>query len=82
MDTAPAAGAAAVTPSDTTVVNCRALYVGTGGNVAVHMAGVVGISPRETSVVFSNVASGTILPISCYRVLSTSTTASNIVALY
>lgn len=81
MDTAPATGAAAVTPSDSTVVNCRALYVGTGGNVAVHMQGVLG-SPRETSVTFSNVQGGTVLPISCYRVLSTGTTATNIVALY
>lgn len=82
MDSAPASAAAAVTPSDTTVLNCRALYVGGAGNVAVHMLGVVGTSPRETSVTFSNVPAGTILPISCYRVLSTSTTATNIVALY
>lgn len=81
MDTSPATAAAAVTPSDTTVLNCRALYVGTGGSVAVHMMGVVGVSPRETSVTFANVASGTLLPISCYRVLA-ATTATNIVALY
>lgn len=81
MDTAPATKAAAVTASDSTVVNARALYVGTGGTVAVHMLGNAA-SPGETSVSFVNVPSGTLLPISCYRVLSTGTTASNIVALY
>lgn len=73
----PARGAVAVTPSDATVLDTtRALYVGTGGNVAVYMAG------KTTSVVFPNVQDGSILPIRVDRVLSTSTTASNIVALY
>lgn len=81
MDTAPATKAAAVTPHDTTIVDCRALYVGTGGTVAVHMLGNAA-SPGGTSVSFVNVPSGTLLPISCHRVLSTSTTATNIVALY
>jgi hypothetical protein len=81
VESAPATQAAAVTPSDSTIVSCRALFVGTGGNVAVHMLGNAA-SPGGTSVTFSNVPSGSILPVSCYRVLSTGTTASNIVALY
>lgn len=74
-ETFPASGAAAVTPSDSTELNCRALYVGTSGNVVVQMPN------RDTAITFSGVLGGTILPVSARRVMA-ATTASNIVALY
>ena len=81
VETAPATGAVAVTPSDSTVLACRALYVGGGGNVAVELGGTA-TSPRSgTTITFTNVPSGTILPVSCYRVMA-ATTATSIVALY
>lgn len=74
--TVSAAHAAAVTASDATVIPVtRALYVGTGGNLVVRMA------KSQVNVTFTNVAAG-IFPIQVDMVLSTSTTASNIVALY
>lgn len=66
----------AVTPSDTTSFGpCRALYVGTGGDVVV--VGIDGVAAT-----FANVQSGTILPCHAKRVNLTDTTASDIVALY
>ena len=66
-----------VTPSDSTniVFPPRALYVGTGGtlNLATPYDG--------TNILFRNVPSGYKLDVSCIRVNSTDTTASNIVAL-
>lgn len=65
-----------VTPSDATVFNVtRGLYVGGLGDVAVRMA-------DGTSVTFSNVANGTLLPLQVDQVLSTGTTATLILALY
>jgi hypothetical protein len=73
--TVSAHGARAVTPSDSTVLEmCRSLFVGTGGNLNVRMA-------DGMTLVFTNVPAG-IFPIQVDQVLSTSTTASNIVALY
>lgn len=74
----PATNFTPVTPSDTVAVNkdTRALYVGTGGNVA-----VVSEDALSTTITFMNVASGTILPIAPRRVMATGTTASNILAL-
>lgn len=70
-------GVAAVTPSDTTLVNCRAIYVGGAGAVA--------ISPNPTgaAVTLSAVPVGTILPIALDqgRIMSTGTTATLLVAL-
>lgn len=74
---APAARAAAVTASDSADLTngiCRALYVGTTGNINVDMS-------DGATVLFSNVPVG-IFPIKAKRVRSTSTTASNLVALY
>lgn len=85
VESTPAANAVAVTIVDQTVINARALYVGTGGNVAVDMMGTVGgNSPGVTGVVFVSVPSGTILPVSVRRVLNVGagTTATNIVALF
>ncbi len=73
---APATRYAAVTPSDATVVGARSLYIGTTGNVALKA------DATATAVTFSSVPAGTILPVGAYIVMSTNTTASNIVALY
>lgn len=73
--TVAAHGAVAVTLSDATIIPVtRSLFVGTGGNIAVRMA-------DGQSVTFSNVAAG-IFPVQVDMVKSTSTTASNIIALY
>ena len=66
-------GAVAVTPSNSTLINCVALYVGTTGNVVIDTI-------ANTNVTFSNVPSGTTLWIKATRV-KTATTATNIVAL-
>jgi hypothetical protein len=68
-----------VTPHDTNPISAGpvtyyALWVGTGGNVKVTLAG----SGTQT---FNNVASGQLLPIVVTHVFSTNTTASNILAL-
>ncbi len=68
---------AAVTPSDTTLLNCRAIYVGGAGSVIVNTAQSDG-----TSVTFAAVPVGTILPIALDsgRVMAASG-ATNLVAL-
>jgi len=68
---------AAVTPSNSTDfdVLCRALYIGGAGNV-------VAVMYDNTTVTFSGVPAGTLLPIACRRINSTNTTATNMVALY
>lgn len=73
--TDPANGAFAVTASDsTTLAGVRSLYIGVSGDVAV-------VTPdRATSVVFKSVPVG-ILPVRAVKVLSTGTTATNILAL-
>ena len=73
-----AQNAAAVSLSDTVDLPggvCRALYVGTAGDIALIPAG------GSSSVTFTAVPVG-ILPVAVKRVLSTATTASHIVALY
>jgi len=70
-------GYIAVTPSDTTRLNCRAIYVAGTGDVALSVDGTT------ASVVFKTVPGGAILPINLDqgRILATGTTATNIVAL-
>jgi hypothetical protein len=74
--TAPAERAVPVTPSDANVLNCRAIYVGASGDLAV--------TPLKgaDAVVFEGVQAGSILPISARSIMSTGTTATAIVALY
>jgi len=74
----PGVHAYAITPSDTTDLSttCRAIYVGSAGDIVVDMAG------GETSVTFSNVTDGGMLPIRVRRVYSTGTTATNLVCVY
>ena len=74
----PAQHAAAVTPHDSTdlTTTARYLYVGTAGDVSLETVG------GDSAIVFTAVPAGTVLPVVTTRVNSTSTTASNIVALW
>ena len=74
--TRPAEDAVAVTPSDSTDLgkDVRGLYIGGAGDVAV-------FTRSGNTVTFVAVPVGSILPISVSKVLSTGTSASNIVAL-
>ena len=68
--------AAAVTPHDSTLLTDPGiLYVGTGGDVVVLTAG-------GQTVTFSNVPTGSFIPLQVRRVNSTNTTASDILVLY
>lgn len=70
-----ARNAFAVTKSDSTVVSCRAVYVGGAGDLAVMpLDGTV-------AVTFSAVPAGALLPIACSKIMNTNTTATLIVAL-
>lgn len=73
----PAVNAAAVTPSDSTDLTyaTRALYIGVTGDVVVNMVGT------GATITYKAVPVG-ILPIRVTRVLSTNTTATNILALW
>lgn len=75
-NTAPAEGAVLVTPSDSTdlVTLCRAIYVGGAGNLNIDMA-------DGTTITFSGLSSGQILPVRAKRVRATGTTATNIIAM-
>jgi hypothetical protein len=72
----PAEHAEAVTPSDSTdlLIVSRALFVGSGGNIAVVMA-------SGAAVTFTGVLTGAILPVRVSRVKATGTTASSITAI-
>jgi hypothetical protein len=73
---APAAGAAAVTPSDAALIAPgKGLYVGTAGDLAAELV-------DGSAVTFAGLAAGIIHPIQVRRVLSTGTTAAGIVVLY
>jgi hypothetical protein len=67
-----------VTPDDTNGLSyaTRALYVGTTGSL-----NVTAYDNPDVSTLFVNVQSGTTLVVSVSKVLSTGTTASNIIAL-
>lgn len=65
--------AAAVTPADGVPIGeCRGMYVGTSGDLAVIMGN------SDTAVVFPNLAAGVIHPINAHTVESTGTTATDI----
>lgn len=73
----PAHDGIAITKSDTQMTTqCRAIYVGTSGDLAVKFSG------DGTAITFKNVPSGTLLPLSATHIMSTNTTASDIVALF
>lgn len=76
--TSSAGSGVAVTPNDNTDLTntTRAIYIGGAGNLAV-------ILDRDTSAVtFLAVSAGAVLPIRVRRVMSTGTTATNILALH
>lgn len=68
----------ALTASDSTLVTCNALYVGTGGNITINRAETGG-----TSVTYVAVPTGSYLLVDLKngRVMSTNTTASDLVAV-
>lgn len=72
----PSSGFAAVTKSDTTILeNVRALWVGGAGDLAVQA------KAGNPTITFKGVAAGSIVPIKAARVMA-ATTATDIVALY
>lgn len=74
--TEPGIGLASVTPSDSAYIKLtRGLYVGGAGNVRVRMED----GSLETLV---GIAVGVVHPLRVQQVYSTSTTATNIVAVY
>ena len=76
--TVAAKRATAVTTSDATVIPVtRSLFVGTSGNLVVHMAD----ADAGVTTTFTNVPAG-IFPVQVDMVYATGTTALNIVALY
>lgn len=72
-----AVDAVAITKSDSTTYAplLRGIYVGTTGDVAV-------VTAQGTTITFSSVPAGAILPVFASKVMSTNTTASNMVGLY
>ena len=73
----PCAGFEAITPSDTVfmTMQCNAIYVGGAGDITA-------INKDGDAVTFANVAAGSTLPIVTRRVNATSTTATDLVAMY
>ncbi len=73
----PCRNAAAVTPSDSTDLTdvTKYVWVGSTGNMVVVTAG-------GQTVTITGIPNGTLLPIRVSRIKSTSTTASNILALW
>lgn len=65
----------AITPHNSTNFTkfCRAIYVGTTGDVSIETYG--------GTIVFVGVPAGTILPVVCTRVNATGTTADDLVGL-
>lgn len=74
----PAEHGAAVTPDDDNdLANAtRALWIGGTGDISVIFVG------QSTAVLLESIPAGTLLPIRVARVLSTNTTATEIVALW
>lgn len=72
--------AAAVSPSDTTVVGpTRGLYVGTSSSA--QLVVIMYDDNTATSITLKNVIAGTIYPLNVKKVMA-ATTASDIVAIY
>ena len=67
--------AAAVTPDDNTTLVAEALYVGGTGDVAV-------VTAEDETVVFQSLPAGSYIWVACKKVKSTSTDATEIVALW
>jgi hypothetical protein len=72
----PLTDGVAVTPSDSTVLTTtRAVFVGGAGNLSV-------VTSAGTTLTLTGVTAGTVLPLRVTKVRSTSTTATNIAALW
>ena len=73
----PVSNAVAITPNNSTDLaqTTRAIYIGGSGNLTVEMAG------GGVDVTFTGLVAGIILPIRVIKV-KTSSTATNLVALY
>lgn len=73
----PAFDGVAITPTDANFTGsaCRALFIGVAGNVKLVTMGGVSLN-------FQNLQAGSILPVMCIQVSSTSTTASGIIGLF
>jgi hypothetical protein len=67
--------AAAVTPNNTTRFEPSVVYVGTTGNVSV-------VTSQGTTVLFTAVPAGAVIPVRVIGVRSTDTTASTIVRIF
>lgn len=72
----PAFDGVAITPTDAPLSSIvRALFIGVAGNVKI-------LTPGNVSLNFQNLQAGSILPVMCLQVFSTSTTASGIIGLF
>lgn len=72
----PATSGTTVTKSDATVYAppLESLYIGTAGDLTV-------VLPDDTSQLFKNVQAGSFFPVSVKKVMSTGTTAADIIGL-
>lgn len=83
QDTGCASQGRAVVPADNTAIpECRAIWVGGAGNIAVKFADVADPTVSGGAVTIVGVPAGTLLPFRVKCVMSTNTTATSIVALY
>lgn len=73
----PAENAAEISPNDASdILNVtRAIYVGQGGDMQVVMLG-------GTTATFTNIPSGTLIPLRVTRIMSTGTSAAAILGLW
>lgn len=73
----PSTDGFAVTPDDNTDVEfiTRYLYIGGAGDVSL-------VTKGGSTLTFSGLTAGTLLPVRVSRVMATGTTATNILALY
>jgi len=75
----PADTSYVVTPADGVEIGAflpRAIYVGVGGDINMRLEG------DEAPVLFKGVQDGSLLPVKARMIYSTSTTATNIVAIF
>ena len=75
--TSPARGGFAITASDSTdlIVETRAIYVGSAGDL-------VAVLASGDEVTFVGLAGGTVLPVRALRIKATGTSAGDLVGLY
>lgn len=59
---------------DAALVSVRGIFVGTGGNVSI-------TDNKGTTLIYKNVASGSLIPIEAVKVTTSGTTAADMIAL-